>query len=101
MTTEQLLIVFLATINITTFLVMANDKWKSTRGRNSERIPEGLIFFMATIFGSVGVYVGMILLRHKTRKWYFQLGIPLIILQNLATLYLIVEILVLNSRILT
>lgn len=91
MTTEQLLTGLLAVINIITFLVMANDKRKSIKGGNTERIPEGLIFFMATIGGSVGVYAGMILLRHKTRKWYFQLGIPLLILQNLSMLYFINE----------
>jgi uncharacterized membrane protein YsdA (DUF1294 family) len=96
MTPEQLLIGLLAVINIITFLVMANDKRRSTRNENSHRIPEGLIFFMAAAFGSLGVYAGMLLLRHKTRKWYFQLGIPLLILQNLATLYLIRELLVIN-----
>ncbi len=94
MTTEHLFIGILAAINIFTFLVMANDKRKSIRGGGTERISEGLIFFMATIFGSVGVYAGMLLLRHKTRKWYFQVGIPLLILQNLATLYLIREVLI-------
>ncbi len=89
MTTEQILLSLLATINIITFLVMANDKRKSTRGGNTERIPEGLIFFLATIAGAAGVYAGMLIFRHKTRKWYFQLGIPLLILQNLATLYVI------------
>jgi len=58
------------------------------RRDNSERIPEGLLFFMATIFGSVGVYAGMFVFRHKTRKWYFVIGIPLLFMQNFATLYL-------------
>jgi uncharacterized membrane protein YsdA (DUF1294 family) len=30
--------------------------------------------------------------RHKTQKWYFQLGIPLVIFQNLATIYVIWKI---------
>jgi uncharacterized membrane protein YsdA (DUF1294 family) len=30
----------------------------------------------------------MLSFRHKTKKWYFQIAIPLLILQNLATLYL-------------
>ncbi len=68
---------------------MANDKQRSMRGGNPERICEGLLFFMAAAFGAIGVYAGMLLLRHKTRKWYFQLGVPLLILQNVATLYVI------------
>lgn len=61
-----------------------------------DRTPEGLLFFMAAAFGSIGVYAGMLTFRHKTKKWYFQLGIPLLILQNLATAYLIREILAVN-----
>lgn len=92
MSTEQLLTSIFVAINIATFLVMYYDKRKSMDREDAERIPEGLIFFMATAFGSVGVYLGMLILRHKTRKWYFQLGVPLIILQNLATLYFVREL---------
>lgn len=89
MTTEQILIGIFVAINLFTFLVMANDKRKSRQRGEVERIPEGLIFFMAAAFGSVGVLAGMYFLRHKTRKWYFQIGIPLLIVQNLATLYVL------------
>ncbi len=81
----QILIGIFATINIWAFFVMGHDKRKAIRGHNAERAPEGKMFFLATIFGSIGVYLGMLAFRHKTRKWYFQLGIPLLILQNLAT----------------
>ncbi|MFT5037198.1 MAG: uncharacterized membrane protein YsdA (DUF1294 family) [Candidatus Azotimanducaceae bacterium] len=87
----QILIGVLAAINIWAFLVMGHDKRKSTRGDNAERAPEGVMFFLATMFGSIGVYLGMLAFRHKTRKWYFQLGIPLLILQNLATVYVVWE----------
>ena len=97
MDTEQILLGIFALINLISFFVMANDKSRAIRGSTTERIPEGLMFFMATVFGSVGVFVGMLAFRHKTKKWYFKLGIPLLILQNFATLYLISEILVKNS----
>jgi uncharacterized membrane protein YsdA (DUF1294 family) len=44
---------------------------------------------MATMFGSIGVYLGMFAFRHKTHKWYFMIGIPMLVIQNLALLYLI------------
>ena len=91
MNIEYILIATFAAINIFAFIVIGNDKRKSTRRDNIERTPEGLLFFMAAAFGSIGVYAGMLTFRHKTKKWYFQLGIPLLILQNLATLYLIKE----------
>lgn len=68
---------------------MVHDKHKSVRGHNTHRTPEGLFFFMAAMFGGVGVYLGMQLFRHKTRTWYFQIGIPFLIFQNLATIYVI------------
>lgn len=64
------------------------DKTKS-RKTGAERISEGTLFFMATIFAALGVYVGMFTFRHKTRKWYFLIGIPLLIAQNLALFYVI------------
>lgn len=85
----EILLTVLAALNLCAFLVMLRDKRKSRKGGESERTPEGLIFFLATIFGSVGVYAGMLVFRHKTRRWYFQLGIPLLILQNAATLYVL------------
>ena len=80
--------VFLA-INILAFLVMMIDKFRSGKP-GVERISEGRLFFMATIFGSLGVYTGMFMFRHKTQKWYFLIGIPLLIIQNAALLYLII-----------
>ncbi len=85
----QILLAIFAAINIFAFFVMGSDKRKSMRSGNPERTPEGLLFFMAAAFGSLGVYAGMLTFRHKTKKWYFQLGIPLLILQNLAALYTI------------
>ncbi|MFZ1654291.1 MAG: DUF1294 domain-containing protein [Candidatus Moraniibacteriota bacterium] len=79
-----LLAVFLA-INVAAFLIMGWDKQRS-RQSGAERIPEGLLFFIAITFGSVGVLVGMFVFRHKTQTWYFLLGVPLTIIQNIATL---------------
>ena len=31
------------------------------------------------IGGSIGAMIGMTVFHHKTRKWYFRLGIPLIL----------------------
>ena len=89
MTSLQILIGIFAAINLFSFFMMARDKRKSIRGNGKRRTPEGIIFFLAAAFGSIGVYLGMLSFRHKTKKWYFQIGIPLLILQNVATLYLV------------
>ncbi len=86
---QEILIGIFAAINLFAFFLMASDKRKSMRGNGKRRTPEGLIFFLATAFGSVGVFVGMQLFRHKTKTWYFQIGIPLLIIQNLALVYVL------------
>jgi uncharacterized membrane protein YsdA (DUF1294 family) len=91
MSTEHLLFAIFAAINIFAFVVVANDKRKSMQ-YVAERTPEGLLFFLAAAFGAVGVFAAMQTFRHKTKKWYFLLGIPLLILQNLAVVYFVVEI---------
>lgn len=77
---------FFLLVNLAAFLIMLIDKNKS-RKNGAERISEGMMFFMATAFGSVGVLAGMFVFHHKTRKWYFLLGIPLLIIENSALLW--------------
>jgi uncharacterized membrane protein YsdA (DUF1294 family) len=78
---------FFVLVNLVALLVMFMDKCRS-RKIGAERISEGLLFFMAIAFGSIGVCLGMFFFRHKTKKWYFIIGVPLMILQNSATVYL-------------
>jgi len=88
--TNQLIVVItiFLLINFLAFAIMLLDKFKSRRN-NTRRISEGKLFFMAVVFGSLGVYAGMFVFRHKTRKWYFLLGIPMLMVQNCAFLYLV------------
>jgi len=87
---NQLLTILIAyfAINFIAFIIMLVDKIKSTQ-RGAERISEGTLFFMAAAFGAIGVYLGMFTFRHKTKKFYFLIGIPLIIIQNAALVYVI------------
>lgn len=77
----------LGVLNLSAFLLMWWDKHKSQKN-GAERIPEGLLFFWAAAFGSLGVWAGMVALRHKTRKWYFVVGVPLLVMQQGALLWL-------------
>lgn len=73
---------FLIASNCFSFLVMLFDKLRAVQGA-TERISEGMMFFLATIGGNIGVYLGMFAFHHKTKKWYFLIGIPFLIFQNL------------------
>ncbi len=85
--TQLLLLVYIV-INLLAFIIMLMDKIKAKRA-GAERISEGKLFFLATVFGALGVYAGMLIFRHKTRKWYFLIGIPLLIIENMALVYIL------------
>ncbi len=74
-------LVFLGITNLVSFLVMFWDKRMSQLGKR--RISEKALFFLALFFGGLGIYFGMFIFRHKTQKWYFVVGIPLIIALNI------------------
>lgn len=80
------LIAVLLLMNLLTFFIMFIDKRRAEK-RGAERISEGTLFFLATCFGSLGVYLGMFAFRHKNRQWHFILGIPLLFLENVCALY--------------
>jgi uncharacterized membrane protein YsdA (DUF1294 family) len=76
----------LAGLNIFSFIIVGWDKSKSVHG--NPRIPEVYFFFLATVFGSAGVLLGMSIFRHKIRKWYFNIGISLLLLEQFFLIYL-------------
>lgn len=83
-----LILLVLAIINIIAFIIVGLDKRSSIKG-DSNRYPEVSFFLMATIFGSLGIFLGLFVFRHKTQKIYFPLGIGFILVQQLALLILI------------
>ena len=76
-----LLLTFLITINLITFLAFAIDKLKAKR--NSWRIPEAHLLLLCFLGGSLGGVLAMQIFRHKTRHVKFALGVPLICLFQL------------------
>ncbi len=83
-------LIFLGLINLLSFIIMLLDKNFSESGQ--WRISEGALFFLAIFFGGLGIYLGMFTFHHKTRKWYFYFGIPLILVQNFCTLVLLYQL---------
>lgn len=75
-------IIYLIVMNIAGLSVMGIDKRRAVR--HAWRIPEKTIFFISLLGGSLGVWGGMYLFRHKTRHWYFVVGIPFILLIQIA-----------------
>ena len=79
---EYIIPLYLVIINAAAFLLMRADKLKARRG--AWRIPESTLMSVAAIGGSVGALIGMYRFRHKTRHVKFTLGIPLILIAQIA-----------------
>ncbi len=77
-----IVIAYLIIINIAGFASMGIDKSKAKK--HAWRIPEATLFSIALLGGSIGSIIGMQLFRHKTKHWYFVVGMPLIFFAQLA-----------------
>ena len=83
----KIIIVYLLILNLIGFALMGVDKRKAIR--HAYRIPEKTLFLAALLGGSIGSILGMQTFRHKTKHWYFVIGMPaILILQILLILFL-------------
>ena len=78
-----LIAVYLIAVNVWAFALMGFDKRRAKR-RGARRIRERTLFLSALLGGGAGALLGMWGFRHKTRHWYFVVGIPLILLAEAA-----------------
>ena len=79
------LALYLAAENAVTFLVYSADKRRAKK--DQWRVPEKTLFLLPLLGGSVGGILGMRVFHHKTRHWYFQVGLPLILAAQLAAAF--------------
>ena len=73
--------VYLVIANIIGFCMMGIDKRRAKR--HEWRIPEKVLFLCSLFGGSIGTWAGMYFFHHKTKHWYFVVGMPLILLAQI------------------
>lgn len=78
----SIVLIYLAAINLVTFLVYGIDKWKAQRSK--WRIEESTLLWLAVVGGSVGALLGMHVWHHKTQHRKFTWGVPAILLAHIA-----------------
>ena len=84
----KLFAIYLAVMNVLGVAVMWSDKRRARLHR--WRIPEKVLFGVSLLGGSAGTWAGMYLFRHKTKHWYFVVGMPLILVcQAALAIYLV------------
>jgi uncharacterized membrane protein YsdA (DUF1294 family) len=85
--TTQNILIYILIINVITFFMMWFDKHEAKIG--DWRVPERTLFLLVLLGGGIGGIAGMYVFRHKTRKWYFKIGFPaILIMQIVLVIYL-------------
>lgn len=87
-------LIYIILINSIGFLIMLIDKNKAKKG--GYRISEKTIFIIAILLGACGVYIGMYKFRHKTKHKLFTVGIPVVIIINILSVYYVIVNNILN-----
>ena len=75
-------IVYVVLINCVGIGAMAIDKYKAQKAR--WRIPEKTLFLITLLGGGIGTITGMYMFRHKTKKLYFTIGFPTILIAEIS-----------------
>lgn len=76
---------YLIVINLVSFIMMFLDKRNAQK--HKWRIPERRLFLYALLFGGIGIWFGMYILRHKTKHKKFVIGIPAIMAVQFTIIY--------------
>lgn len=82
-----LLLIYLIFINLTAVIVTSYDKYCAAH--NKWRVKESTLLLISALGGSIFMYITMRIIRHKTKKLKFMLGIPLIIILQFLILFLV------------
>jgi uncharacterized membrane protein YsdA (DUF1294 family) len=78
---QNYLIYYILMINCIGLWSMWEDKRRAVKRKY--RLSEKTLFIIAIIGGSIGSIIGMYTFRHKTKHWYFKVGLPTILLFQL------------------
>lgn len=86
---HRILLIYLAVVNILTIIVFGVDKMNAKSNRQRVRIVT--LLGLAFIGGSLGALIGMYGFHHKTKKAYFTVGVPLILLMQVVVLFYVMN----------
>ncbi len=81
-TKNILLFVYLLGMNAAAYILMAVDKTNAIR--KARRIPEAVLLLIAALGGSLGEWLGMAGLHHKTKHKKFLILVPVFLFVHIA-----------------
>lgn len=83
---RSLLPLWVGGMSLMAFCMMGFDKRRARTG--GWRVRERSFFLVSLLGGTPGAVLGMLAFRHKTRRWYFRFGLPLLLLlQIMVTIF--------------
>ncbi len=83
---EIILTVYLAVISVISVVVCLYDKF-AAKVIKRHRTREATLLLLSALGGSVAMLVTMLIFRHKTKHLKFMIGIPLIIVLQVAAAF--------------
>ena len=81
--------IYLCVVNIIAIIVCAADKIKAQL--NKWRISEKTLLVISVIGGALGMYITMLIIRHKTKHKTFMIGLPFLILVHVVAILLYLQ----------
>ncbi len=87
------ILIYLGVINIIGIILCIKDKYAAKKGK--WRVKENTFITLCLFGGSLGIYLCMKVIRHKTKHKKFMIGIPLIMV--LQVIFVIVTTLHIKS----
>ena len=80
---------YLAGINALSLVLTAWDK--GCARHRKWRVPERTLFALAALGGAAAMWLTMMLLRHKTRRTRFMVGLPLLLAAQAAAILTVIQ----------
>lgn len=88
---HKIIIIYLTSINVATFITYGIDKLKAKRSK--WRIRVASLLLLAVLGGSIGALLGMKVWHHKTMHKKFKYGVPAILIVQIAIIgYLLMKL---------
>jgi uncharacterized membrane protein YsdA (DUF1294 family) len=75
-------VAYIVIVNIAAFCIYGIDK--SAAIKQKQRIPNRVLLLIAAFGGSIGALAGMYTFRHKTKKWYYTVTVPVMLILQIA-----------------
>ena len=82
-------VAYIVIVNIVAFCLYGIDK--NAAIRQKQRIPNRILLLLAVFGGSLGALAGMYTFRHKTKKWYYTITVPLLLMIQIAAVVLLLN----------